>query len=66
MTTYILRHGQTNYSKRYLVNGDPAKHIHLNEEGRQSLSRAWTTLPLHSVATWLTSEFPEPGRRRLS
>lgn len=58
MTTYILRHGQTNYSKRYLVNGDPTKHIHLNEEGRQSLVRAWTTLPLHSVATWLTSEFP--------
>lgn len=34
MTTYVLRHGQTNYSKRYLVNGDPTKHIHLNEEGR--------------------------------
>ncbi|GAA3091212.1 hypothetical protein GCM10020254_40220 [Streptomyces goshikiensis] len=58
MTTYIVRHGQTNYSKRYLVNGDPTKHIHLNEEGRQSLSRAWTILPLHAVATWLTSEFP--------
>ncbi len=58
MTTYILRHGQTNYSKRYLVNGDPSKHIPLNEEGRQSLSRAWTILPLHTVATWLTSEFP--------
>ncbi|MEJ8643619.1 histidine phosphatase family protein [Streptomyces sp. MS1.HAVA.3] len=58
MTTYIVRHGQTNYSKRYLVNGDPTKHIHLNEEGRQSLSRAWTILPLHSVSTWLTSEFP--------
>ncbi|RZU29884.1 putative phosphoglycerate mutase [Streptomyces sp. BK022] len=58
MTTYILRHGQTNYSKRYLVNGDPEKGIHLDEEGRASLSHAWTTLPLHSVATWLTSEFP--------
>ena len=58
MTTYILRHGQTNYSERYLVNGDPGKRIHLNEEGRQSLSRAWTTLPLHSVVTWLASEFP--------
>lgn len=58
MTTYILRHGQTNYSKRYLVNGDPTKHIHLNEEGRQSLNRAWTTVPLHAVETWLTSEFP--------
>ncbi|MEU8972565.1 histidine phosphatase family protein [Streptomyces monashensis] len=58
MTTYILRHGQTDYSKRYLVNGDPAKPVHLNEEGRNSLSGSWRTLPLHSVATWLTSEFP--------
>ncbi|MEK8144260.1 histidine phosphatase family protein [Streptomyces sp. M10(2022)] len=58
MTTYVVRHGQTNYSKRYLVNGDPAKHVHLNQEGRQSLGHAWATLPLHAVATWLTSEFP--------
>ncbi|MFJ9211486.1 histidine phosphatase family protein [Streptomyces sp. NPDC102264] len=58
MTTYVVRHGQTNYSKRYLVNGDPAKHVHLNQEGRQSLGHAWATLPLHTVATWLTSEFP--------
>lgn len=57
-TTYVLRHGRTNYSKRYLVNGDPAKPIFLNEEGRQSLSRAWSTIPLHTVATWLTGEFP--------
>ncbi|MDJ0342629.1 histidine phosphatase family protein [Streptomyces sp. H10-C2] len=58
MISYIVRHGQTNYSKRYLVNGDPAKPIQLNDEGRQSLSRAWATLPLHAVATWLASEFP--------
>ncbi|MFE1405209.1 histidine phosphatase family protein [Streptomyces sp. NPDC058770] len=58
MTTYILRHGQTDYSKRYLVNGDPTKQILLTDEGRQSLGRAWNVLPLHSVATWLTSEFP--------
>ncbi|MBT2390669.1 histidine phosphatase family protein [Streptomyces sp. ISL-1] len=58
MTTYILRHGQTNYSRRYLVNGDPSKPIQLTEEGRQSLSRGWSTLPLHTVRTWLTSEFP--------
>ncbi|MEU2891511.1 histidine phosphatase family protein [Streptomyces albidoflavus] len=58
MTTYILRHGQTNYSRRYLVNGDPSKPIRLTEEGRQSLSRGWATLPLHTVRTWLTSEFP--------
>ncbi|MCL7492841.1 histidine phosphatase family protein [Streptomyces sp. MCA2] len=58
MTTHILRHGQTDYSKRYLINGDPAQCIRLNEEGRSSLSGAWSVLPLHSVTTWLTSEFP--------
>ncbi|MFI0540446.1 histidine phosphatase family protein [Streptomyces sp. WSLK1-3] len=58
MTTYVLRHGQTNYSKRYLVNGDPSQPIHLTEEGRRSLSLGWSTLPLHAVQTWLTSEFP--------
>lgn len=58
MTTYTLRHGQTDYSKRYLVNGDPTQRILLTDEGRQSLGRAWNVLPLHSMATWLTSEFP--------
>ncbi|MFJ2215026.1 histidine phosphatase family protein [Streptomyces sp. NPDC101062] len=58
MTTYVLRHGQTGYSMRYLVNGDPSKPIHLTEEGRQSLGLGWSTLPLHSMRTWLTSDFP--------
>ncbi|MHB9759910.1 histidine phosphatase family protein [Streptomyces sp. BYX5S] len=58
MTTYVLRHGQTDYSRRYLVNGDPSKPVHLTDEGRQSLNRGWSTLPLHTVSTWLTSEFP--------
>ncbi|MFD9404056.1 histidine phosphatase family protein [Streptomyces sp. NPDC060011] len=58
MTTYILRHGQTECSKRYLVNGDPSQPIRLTEEGRQSLSLSRSTLPLHTVQTWLTSEFP--------
>ncbi|MGW4285438.1 histidine phosphatase family protein [Streptomyces sp. NPDC004673] len=58
MTTYVLRHGPTDYSRHYLVNGDPAKPIHLNEDGRRALARGWTSLPLHSVRTWLASEFP--------
>lgn len=45
MTTYVLRHGQTNYSKRYLVNGDPSQLIHLTEEGRRSLGLGWSTFP---------------------
>ncbi len=58
MTTYVLRHGQTNYSRRYLVNGDPTKPIRLSEEGRRSLHKGWSSVPLHSVKTWLASEFP--------
>ncbi|MDQ0750190.1 putative phosphoglycerate mutase [Streptomyces africanus] len=58
MTTHVLRHGPTDYSRRYLVNGDPARPIHLNEDGRQALTRGWSSLPLHSVRTWMASEFP--------
>ncbi|WP_327655881.1 histidine phosphatase family protein [Streptomyces sp. NBC_00483] len=65
MTTYILRHGQTNYSKRYLVNGDPTKQILLTDEGRQSLGLVWSAVPLRSVATWLTSEFPRARQTAL-
>ncbi|QLJ05702.1 histidine phosphatase family protein [Streptomyces sp. NEAU-sy36] len=58
MTTYVLRHGQTNYSRRHLVNGDPTKPIRLSEEGRRSLNRGSSSMPLHSMKTWLASEFP--------
>lgn len=55
---YILRHGQTDYSKRYLVNGDPSRAIRLNDEGVRSCRLPWSALPLHNVRTWLTSGFP--------
>ncbi|MFD7511622.1 histidine phosphatase family protein [Streptomyces sp. NPDC059853] len=58
MTTYVLRHGPTDYSRHYLVNGDPIKPVHLNEDGRRSLGRGWNSLPLHSVETWVASAFP--------
>lgn len=58
MTTYVLRHGQTDYSKHHLVNGDPSCVIPLNEEGVLSCRRPWSVLPLHKVRTWLASEFP--------
>ncbi|MGW0841421.1 histidine phosphatase family protein [Streptomyces sp. NPDC002787] len=58
MTTYVLRHGPTDYSRRYLVNGDPAKPIHLNDDGRRALTKGWNSLPLHSVSTWVASDFP--------
>ncbi|MER6080190.1 histidine phosphatase family protein [Streptomyces sp. NPDC001833] len=58
MITYILRHGQTDYSKQYLVNGDPSRAILLNEEGVRSCRQPWSVVPLHKVRTWLASEFP--------
>ncbi|MFI0861763.1 histidine phosphatase family protein [Streptomyces smyrnaeus] len=57
-TTYILRHGQTDYSKQYLVNGDPARAVRLNDEGVRSCRLPWSALSLHSVHTWMASEFP--------
>lgn len=58
MTTYVLRHGPTDYSRRYLVNGDPTKPVHLSEDGRRALTKGWNSLPLHKVRTWTASEFP--------
>ncbi|MFD7815616.1 histidine phosphatase family protein [Streptomyces sp. NPDC059785] len=58
MTTYVLRHGPTDYSQRYLVNGDPTESVHLNEDGRRALAKGWSSVPLHKVMTWMASEFP--------
>ncbi|MGW0824208.1 histidine phosphatase family protein [Streptomyces sp. NPDC002845] len=56
-TTYILRHSQTDFSEQYLVNGDPARAIRLNDEGVRSCRLPWAVLPFH-VRTWLASELP--------
>jgi probable phosphoglycerate mutase len=58
MRTHILRHGQTEYSKKHLVNGDPSAPVQLSEEGVRSCQRAWNVLPLHSIRTWVASGFP--------
>ncbi len=57
MNTFLLRHGQTEYSMKYLVNGDPTVPVQLSEEGVRSCQHAWTVLPLHSVRTWVASGF---------
>ncbi|WP_382465444.1 histidine phosphatase family protein [Streptomyces noursei] len=58
MTTHILRHGETQYSRQYLVNGDPTRPIPLSKDGVLSCGLVWHTLPLRQVSTWLSSEFP--------
>ncbi|MDI3417296.1 histidine phosphatase family protein [Streptomyces luteolus] len=57
MTTHILRHGETHYSREYLVNGDPSRAIPLSKAGVQSCGLVWHTLPLRQVSTWFSSEF---------
>ena len=58
MTTYILRHGQTAYSERYLVNGDLTQSIPLSEEGQRAANRARSAVDATVVRTWVASEFP--------
>ncbi len=57
MTSWILRHGQTDHSVHYLVNGDPAGCVELNSGGRQTCLAARASSRLGDVPTWITSEF---------
>ncbi|MGW0992002.1 histidine phosphatase family protein [Streptomyces sp. NPDC002523] len=65
MRTHILRHGQTEYSMKYLVNGDPSVPVELSEEGIRLCQQAWTVLPLHSTRTWIASGFPRAQQTAL-
>ncbi|MGW2057604.1 histidine phosphatase family protein [Streptomyces sp. NPDC001840] len=65
MRTRILRHGQTEYSTKQLLNGDPSVSVQLSEEGARSCQRAWTELPLHCVRTWAASRFPRAKQTAL-
>ena len=58
MTTYLLRHGRTQYSSRYLVNGDPTLPVPLDEEGVRACVESRSELPAEAVRTWVTSAFP--------
>ncbi|WP_116949617.1 histidine phosphatase family protein [Jiangella endophytica] len=58
MTTYVLRHGPTATSRRYLVNGDPAVSLPLDEHGVEACRQAALQFPPGLVRTWLSSEFP--------
>ncbi|QIY94496.1 histidine phosphatase family protein [Streptomyces sp. S1D4-11] len=57
MTTYLLRHARTAYSARYLVNGDPALPLPLDDEGIRACRTARATLPA-DIRTWAVSTFP--------
>ncbi|MEU8619254.1 hypothetical protein [Streptomyces sp. NPDC048623] len=50
MTTYIVRHGQTNHGKRYLVNGVLAKRIRLNATAVFQISEGSAVATVESVS----------------
>jgi probable phosphoglycerate mutase len=61
MITYLARHGVTRLSARYLVNGDPARPVGLDANGRAQ-ARALAAEPwVPSIVTCLVSEFPRTG-----
>jgi len=56
--TYLIRHGQTDYSSKYLVNGDPGLPLALSDAGVRGCALARASLPVTGVKTWLASGFP--------
>ncbi|WP_423247383.1 phosphoglycerate mutase family protein [Streptomyces decoyicus] len=58
VTTHLLRHGPTQYSTRYLLNGDPALPLGLTEEGVRMCAETRDAVHSSGVRTWLTSDFP--------
>ncbi|PLW65692.1 histidine phosphatase family protein [Streptomyces sp. SCUT-3] len=58
MTTHLLRHARTNYSARYLVNGNPRLPLLLDNEGVRACEAARRMLPISNVQPWITSAFP--------
>lgn len=58
MITYLVRHGQTRYSARHLVNGDPTRCPHLDAVGVQACIELSPALPWNRIRSLITSAFP--------
>lgn len=57
MTSWVLRHGQTDHSVHHLVNGDPTGRVELNSVGRRTCLAARASSRPGDAPTWITSEF---------
>ncbi|MBO0610699.1 histidine phosphatase family protein [Myceligenerans salitolerans] len=57
MTTALLRHAHTSWSRRYLVNGNAATRVALDDEGIASCLAARHQYAPMTVQTWATSSF---------
>jgi probable phosphoglycerate mutase len=57
VTTYLMRHGRTQYSAAYRVNGDPRVAVPLDAVGVQQCRAARTLVPAKEITVCLTSGF---------
>ena len=57
----FVRHGESEYSARELVNGDPSVVVGLTEEGREQARLLYDRLESEPVDLWVVTEF---GRTR--
>ncbi|MFD7813704.1 histidine phosphatase family protein [Streptomyces sp. NPDC059785] len=58
MTTFLLRHGRTHYSSRYLVNGDARLALPLDDEGARACRTEGPALRAKAAArVWAVSTF---------
>jgi len=53
----LARHGESDYSARGLLNGDPGRRCRLTPAGRAQAQRLGTLLPLESIDLCVTSAF---------
>jgi broad specificity phosphatase PhoE len=58
MKLYCLRHGETNYNRLGLCNGDPAVDVHLTPEGIRQARAAAQRLHAVPLERIITSELP--------
>jgi broad specificity phosphatase PhoE len=58
MKLYCLRHGRTDYNELGLCNGDPAKPVHLTDEGKRQAEKAAQQLSTVELERLFVSELP--------
>lgn len=57
MAITITRHAQTDYSAKYLVNGDPTRPVGLTSEGRYACGALGRQIDKRHVRTWIVTRF---------
>jgi len=56
--TYVLRHGRTELSARYIASGDPARPVHLDAAGVAQCQQLAAARWIPTIVTCVISQFP--------